>query len=118
MKEIVCIQCPVGCRITVDETGGHVRVSGHSCTRGKKYAVEETTCPVRIVTCLVRLEGSPEPLSVRTISGIPKPMIADVVREIKALRLSLPVRSGNVVLHNVCGTGVDVIATKSLPSAP
>jgi len=114
MKEIICIECPVGCRITVDETGGRVRISGQGCARGKKYAAEETTHPMRMVTCLVRVEGSPEPLSVRTVSGVPKSMIADVVREVKTLRLSLPIHSKDVVLRNVCGTGIDVIATKSL----
>ena len=113
---ITCINCPMGCRMTVALDGeGAVRsVSGNTCARGEKYARQEVTAPVRMVTAVVPVEGSVCPLSVKTREPIPKGKIAACMAALRELRLTLPVRAGDVVLPDVCGTGVDVIATRSL----
>ena len=117
ISEVTCIRCPLGCAITVDVApdGAAVYREGASCARGREYAVAEVTAPVRSVATTINVSGCGEPLSVKTADPIPKPLIADAVRAIKALRTELPVRAGDVILPDVCGTGVPAIATKSLP---
>jgi CxxC motif-containing protein len=113
---ITCINCPMGCRMTValSEAGEVLSVTGNTCRRGEKYAHQEVTAPVRMVTAVVPVEGSVCPLSVKTKEPIPKGKIADCMAALRALKLTLPVRAGDVVLPDVCGTGIDVIATRSL----
>ncbi len=115
--EVTCIRCPLGCAITVDVApdGAAVYHEGASCARGREYAVAEVTAPVRSVATTVNVPGCGEPLSVKTADPIPKPLIADAVRAMKAAHVELPVRMGDMVLPGVCGTGVPVVATKSLP---
>lgn len=117
ISEVTCIRCPLGCAITVDVApdGAAVYREGASCARGREYAVAEVTAPVRSVATTINVPGCGEPLSVKTADPIPKPLIADAVRAMKAAHVELPVRMGDMVLLGVCGTGVPVVATKSLP---
>lgn len=117
ISEVTCIRCPLGCAITVDVApdGAAVYREGASCARGREYAVAEVTAPVRSVATTINVPGCGEPLSVKTADPIPKPLIADAVRAMKAAHVELPVRMGDMVLPDVCGTGVPVVATKSLP---
>ena len=113
--EITCINCPVGCRLTVEIQNDEVlSVSGNTCRRGEVYARQECVAPLRMVTAVIPVAGSRAPLSVKTKSPIPKRLIADCMKELADVQLSAPVAAGSVVLCNVCGTGVDVIATKSV----
>lgn len=117
ISEVTCIRCPLGCAITVDVApdGAAVYREGASCARGREYAVAEVTAPVRSVATTINVPGCGEPLSVKTADPIPKPLIADAVRAMKAAHVELPVRMGDMVLPDVCGTGVPVVATESLP---
>ena len=117
ISEITCIRCPLGCAITVDvaPSGTAVYREGASCARGREYAVAEVTAPVRSVATTVNVLGCGEPLSVKTADPIPKPLVAAAVRAMKAAHVELPVRVGNVVLPDICGTGIPAVATKSLP---
>lgn len=113
--EITCINCPMGCRMRVEvENGRVVSVSGNGCGRGSAYARQECIDPRRTVTAVIPVEGGASPLSVRTSAPIPKRLIARCMGELAGVRLCAPVRMGSVVLENVCGTGVSVIATKSV----
>ena len=115
-RELTCIGCPMGCQITVEMDGKEVKdIQGYTCKRGKIYAQKEVTNPTRIVTSTVRVTGNPEVpvISVKTAQDIPKAEIFDCVRALKNLTAVSPVKIGDVILHDVCGTGVDVIATKS-----
>lgn len=116
-SEVTCIRCPLGCAITVDVApdGAAVYREGASCAHGREYAVAEVTAPVRSVATTINVPGCGEPLSVRTAEPIPKGLVPDAVRAVKAVRVELPVRAGDVILSDVCGTGVPAIATKSLP---
>ena len=113
IKEITCIGCPMGCRINATlEDGKIVSLEGYSCNVGKKYAQEELTVPKRMGTALIRVEGSSQPLSVKTSQPIEKSKIFDCLQEINARAAVLPVHIGDVLIKNVCGTPVDIIATK------
>lgn len=115
-QNITCINCPVGCRMTVtlSEGGDFVSVSGNTCPRGASYARQECTLPERMITAVVPVSGSRTPLSVKTSTPVPKSMILAVMRELGRLTVTVPVRMGQVILPDVLHTGSDIIATRSL----
>ena len=113
-REITCIGCPMGCLISAEvENGSILSMSGYTCPRGEIYAKQELTTPERAITTLIRCAGA-TPLSVKTASGVPKAKIPECLAAIHAAKVTLPVKEGQVVLHNVCGTGVDVVATRDI----
>lgn len=113
--ELTCINCPVGCRLQVKMQAGAVtEVTGNQCKRGETYARQECIAPQRMITAVISVAGSQAPLSVKTRSPIPKQKMFACMRALSKLTLTAPVKAGSVVLENVCETGVDVIATKSV----
>ena len=115
-RELTCIGCPLGCALTVEMNDGEViSVTGNTCKRGDDYARKEVTNPTRIVTSSVKVEdGSLAAVSVKTKEDIPKGKIFDCVKALKDVSVKAPVAIGDVVLADVAGTGVDVIATKNV----
>ena len=111
-----CICCPLGCRIEValDENGQVSEVSGYTCKRGADYAAQEAVAPERMVTAGLCVSGCLEPVSVKTQRPVPKAAMKDVLAAVAALRLDAPVAAGDVLIEDVCGTGVAVVATKSV----
>lgn len=114
-QSITCISCPVGCRMTVTvENGQVINVTGNSCKRGYDYALQESIAPRRMVTAVVAVGDRKMPLSLKTREPIPKEQIFPCMRVIGRLALRAPIRMGDVVCADICGTGVDVIATKTV----
>ena len=114
---LTCIRCPKGCQVTVALEGGRVTaVTGNGCPRGDAYARKEVTDPTRVVTTVVPVSGSDvaRMVSVKTAGDVPKAKVLDVVRALSDVSMAAPVHIGDVVLADVCGTGVDVIATKDV----
>ena len=114
---LTCIRCPKGCQVTVALEGGRVTaVTGNGCPRGDAYARKEVTDPTRVVTTVVPVSGSgvARMVSVKTAGDVPKAKVLDVVRALSDVSMAAPVHIGDVVLADVCGTGVDVIATKDV----
>jgi len=112
-NEIICISCPIGCILTVGWENGEINVSGHQCNAGVAYAKEEVSNPTRNIATSVRVVGGDMPmLSVKTALPIPKGAIRDVVDAIHQVTVTAPVKIGDVVLADVAGTGVDIIATR------
>ena len=118
-REMTCIGCPMGCQLSVTiADGGEITVTGNTCPRGADYAKKEVTDPRRIVTSTVKVAGGTEAVvSCKTQSDIPKGMIFDCVKALAGVKVPAPVAIGDVVLANVAGTGVDVIATKNVAKA-
>ena len=112
-RNLTCIVCPRGCQMTVTlEDGKVINVEGNFCRRGVTYANDECTNPKRTVTSTVRcLDGSI--VSVKTESTIPKEKMFEVMEEINAVRPVGDLKIGDVVIENVCGTGVNVVATSN-----
>lgn len=109
--ELTCIVCPMGCRITVENVDGEYRVSGNTCKRGETYAIQETTCPMRTLTSLVSVKGGESPLCpVKTANVIPKAKIGEALVEVRAASVEAPVKIGDVIIKNIAGTGVDLVA--------
>jgi CxxC motif-containing protein len=112
MKELTCIVCPRGCRLTIDD---ELNVTGNSCPRGAQYAKDELTNPKRMITSFVRVKNRENTVvSVKTSTSIPKGMIFDVMNEIDKVRVTAPTKIGDVAIKNVLNTGADIIITKKL----
>lgn len=112
-RTIRCILCPLGCEVRVSVEGDKVvSVNGYECPRGREHAIREVTDPRRIVTTTVQVEGSSLVLSVRTAQPVPKDSIFDVMKETASVRASVHIKRGDVIIHNVANTGVDLIATR------
>ena len=115
MRELVCIVCPKGCTMKIEEKDGEISVTGNSCKRGASFAVSEMTEPKRTVCTTVRTVFKDAPvIPVRDSAEIPKDRIFDVMREINAVTLSSPVGRNDVIIKNVLGLGADVIATSGV----
>lgn len=112
MPDLICIVCPRGCHLKVDEK---MNVTGNFCPRGKIYAINELTDPKRMVTSTVTIEnGEINRLSVITSDAISKNKIFEVVEEIKKTKVKAPIKIGDVIIPNVLGLGVDIVATKTV----
>lgn len=114
-RELTCINCPMGCLLTVTMDGSEIKdISGYTCPRGKTYAEKEVTDPTRIVTSTVKVTaGKCERVSCKTERDIPKDKIFDVMREINSASVKAPVVIGETLIRDVAGTGVDVVATSN-----
>lgn len=115
-RNLICINCPMGCMLTVAMDGETiVSVEGNTCKRGDAYARKELTNPTRIVTTTVRVErGRESMVSVKTKEDIPKGKVLECVRALKHVTAEAPVRIGDVIVENVAGTGVNIVATKNV----
>ena len=114
--ELTCIGCPLGCPLTVTLEGNEVtNVTGNTCPKGAIYAKKEVTNPTRIVTSTVRVEGGTSCMvNVKTESDIPKNKIFACVDALKGVTIAAPVKIGDVVLADVAGTGVNVVAARNI----
>ena len=115
-KEIICTVCPRGCHIDVEGEGENVlSVTGYSCKRGLEYASAEFAHPVRILTTTVKISGvTGDLLPVRSNKPVPKEKLFDCMDQIRQANVTLPVAQYDVIIPNICGTGVDIVATKAL----
>ncbi len=115
MKNLICIVCPRGCRLTVDEENNYA-VSGNQCPRGEEYGKNEILNPVRTLTSTVRIDSKELKLCpVRTEKPIPKGKMFEGIKALNAVSLKAPVKTGDIVLKDFLSTGVDVIVTRDIP---
>ena len=116
IRELTCIGCPMGCQLRATlEDGVVTAVTGNTCPRGREFAVSEMTAPKRTICSTVRTAFPDAPvLPVRVSADIPKDRIFDVMDALKTVTVSERIGRGDVVIPNVLGLGVDVIATSSL----
>lgn len=116
MKEFVCIVCPKGCRLFVDEDNGYA-VAGQGCPRGEAYGKAELTHPTRVLTTTVRIKGAlHRRCPVRTDGPIPKDKMTALMKQLDGITLHAPVAAGQPVLRQVCGTDCNVIITRDMDS--
>ena len=117
-KELVCIGCPLGCALTITMDGPEVvSVAGNTCPKGDAYARKEMTNPTRIVTSSVCVSGAAIAMvSCKTAGDVPKGKIFEVVEALQGITVPAPVAIGDVIVPDVAGTGVAVIATKDVPA--
>ena len=114
VRELTCIVCPKGCPMKAElENGAIVNVTGHTCPRGKQYAIDECTHPMRTITTTARTENG-EVIPVKTSTTIPKELMFDCMAVINRATVKLPAHIGDVVIEKVLGTDADVIVTANM----
>ena len=114
MKELICIVCPKGCHLKVDEENGY-SVTGNACPRGAEYGKKELTAPTRVITSTVKVRGAIySRCPVKTAAPIPKGLIFEAMELLNDVELQAPVRVGDIVIEDICGTGIPFIAARDL----
>lgn len=113
IQEMTCINCPLGCQLTVNIDNDNIVVTGNNCIRGEKYAKDEVTHPMRIVTSTIKINDGRR-VSCKTDKAIPKDKIFDVMNVIKNTKCNSPINIGDILIKNVCDTGASIVATKNM----
>lgn len=112
VKELICIVCPKGCHLQVDD---QLNVTGHGCPRGVVYGKAELLSPMRLVSSTVKLHSTLlSRLPVVTSGEIPKNRIFDVMEVINELEVRAPIEIRQPLVKNILGLNVDLIATRSV----
>ena len=113
-KNIICTCCPMGCHMTVIMDGGKItNVTGNTCKRGENYAHDEVLCPKRTLTTTVKTDKGIM-LSVKSENAIPREIITDAMRVLSQTTAKTPVSIGDTVYCDICGTDINIVATKNL----
>ena len=115
IKSLTCIECPKGCKISVDFDGDKINsITGFQCKKGDAYAREEVLDPKRILTSTVLTKGLElKMLPVRTSKPIPKSKLMEAMGEIKRIRIFKPTNVGDIIQKDFIVPGVDLIATRN-----
>jgi len=114
-NKILCIRCPKGCELFVEEKNGDIQVSGNECALGEKYAIKETKSPERVVTSTVRIKNARYPrLPVRTVKPVPKNKIKDIIKSLETINLDAPVKYHEVIIEDVANTKVNIISERNM----
>lgn len=115
-KTVICTTCPSGCEmeaIFTDETD--LTVTGNRCPRGKAYCANECFDPKRMFTASVKIEGCTRAMMpVRSEAAVPKDKLMECAEAVHKITLTAPVESHEVIIKNVAGTGVDIVAAMTL----
>lgn len=111
---LTCINCPLGCALQVEKKNDEYIVTGNNCIRGKKYALEEISNPVRTVTTTVRVKNSSMMLSVKSDGKIPKDKIFDCIKVLKDIEVSAPIKINQIIVENILDSKINIVATKSI----
>ena len=114
-ERLTCVLCPVGCELAVRRAKGGLEIEGNICEKGVTFATEEILYPKRNLATSVCAAGSGRRMvSVRLTGRVPREMVFPILKEIARLRPRPPVGRGQVLIADVLGTGVDVIATRTV----
>lgn len=107
--KMVCIMCPMGCEMDVENVNGNITVTGNTCVRGEKYAIAELTEPMRVFTSVIKTASGV--VSVKTDNPIPKKYMNDVVKLVKDVKVD-KLKYGDIVIENILNTGANLIVTR------
>ena len=114
-KNMICIVCPMGCRLKVSGEGTALEVSGNKCKKGIAYANDEINNPTRMICTTVKIKGAiHNVIPVKTDRAIPEKYKLDVVKAINDLELSSPVKMGDIIVSDLFGTGVNLVAERDM----
>ena len=112
---LICINCPRGCHLTVEKVGEKIQVEGNACPRGYTYAVNELTNPLRTLTTTVEIESQTQKrLPVISSAPLPKGRIMEAMKALKNVKVKAPIHMGDPVYGNVLDLGVDILASRSI----
>jgi len=113
--KILCITCPRGCALEITRSGGKIVDIKSGCKRGQEYAQRELSHPTRMVATTVQVKNGVHPLlPVYTSAPISKDQVEELMRELRKTQVSAPIHMGDVVVKNVLGSGVDILASRDM----
>lgn len=118
-KNIICVACPMGCGVTVEiaDNGDILSVTGNTCKRGDVYARAECTNPVRSLASTVKVEGGIfNVVPCKSAGSLPKDIIMECMKVINSVEAKAPVKLGDVLVENILGTGINIVATNHCPA--
>ncbi len=114
-KEYICIVCPSSCRLTVKEVNGEIIVLGNACKRGYTHGLKEFTAPVRMLTTTIAIKNADLPrLPVIGNKEIHKSKMRECLDVLYKTAVVAPIRCGDLIIKNICDTGVDICASRSV----
>ena len=112
---LICINCPRGCHLSVEKVGEEIRVEGNACPRGYTYAVSELTNPLRTLTTTVEIKSDTQMrLPVISSAPLPKGRIMEAMKALKDVKVEAPVHMGDPVYKNILDLGIDILASRSI----
>ncbi len=115
MENLTCILCPKGCSLTACKVGEEWEIKGNKCTMGREFALSEIKNPTRSICSTIKTTFKKVPrLPVKTNGEVPLEITFDVIAEINSKLVGEPVHVGDVIIENVCNTGINIIATSDL----
>ena len=117
IHELICIACPVGCQIKAQVRQDKIiSIEGNQCKRGEIYTQDEIFRPARVVTSTVRVQDAALPVvPVRTAEPVPKKSIGAILQELAQVTVTAPIEFHQIIVHDIAGTGVAVVASRPLP---
>jgi len=114
-KNLICIVCPIGCRLKITGTTNDLNVSGNKCKKGTNYAHDEITNPMRMICTTVKIKGGiHNVIPVKTDKPISEKYKLEVVKAINKIELTSPVKMGDVIISDLFGTGVNIVAERDM----
>lgn len=130
-RHFTCIVCPRGCSLEVELGAGGtaaagvavqalevLRVSGNGCKRGEDYARREVVDPRRSLTSTVRTRGlERRRLPVRSSGTLPLGRLVEAARSLDGIVVDRPMKCGDLVVKDLIGLGVDIVATDAIGPA-
>lgn len=117
ITEIICVCCSNNCVVKVDETN-HNAVSGNRCSNGEAYAIHQLTNPKRLVNAEIPIHGAEiDHLPVKTDRAVKLEHLDNILEELKALHLEAPIYVSQVLIHDIAGTGANLVSCKTVQKA-
>lgn len=114
-KNYTCIVCPQSCNIELIDDNGEFNVSGNNCKRGKKYVIDEYTCPKRMITTTIKIQNAQvNLLPVISSDFIPKELLKKCLDILYSHKVEAPINMGDIIVENILDTGVDIVAARTL----
>lgn len=114
MKQIICIECPKGCRLQVDEQNDYT-VTGNMCKRGLVYGRSESINPQRMISSTVKIAGSIySRLPVVTTNPVSKSLVFDIMKALDDILVTAPIKCGDIIATNICDSGSNIVASRNM----
>ncbi len=114
-NKLICVVCPIGCRLEIEGSLEDFKISGNQCKRGISFAKEELTNPTRMICSTVKIKGGIHRIiPVKTDKAIPEKYKLECVKLINKIEVRSPVKMGDIIIENIFETGVNIVATRNM----
>lgn len=103
----------MGCLLSIDGSEAEIKVTGNSCGRGVDYARKLISDESKVITgrCIL-INGPMGRLPVVSSIPVPKDISDVVLEEIRRLRVEAPVEKGQILIENIIGSGINILAQR------